>query len=112
MPDVLIFVPRKLEEQVQEMMSKLGLALREATAIALKDVQPHQVAVMAISFFASDNATSMQILGIASASPTRLEKLETWRDELAKAWVAFSKDKGIPWKADVDAWSTMPAGKW
>ena len=112
MPNVLLLVSPEATDEVAKLMPELGPTLREATAKALGDIEPKHVAVMAVNFFAGDNATPMQILAIGSANPERLKKLQKWAVELAKAWRDFATYHNIPWRDKVDVWPIMPEGRW
>ena len=111
MPDLILFVNKEIEEQVNELLPLLGPVLREATAKALPGVEAGDVSVMVVPF-TGENATSMQILGIASATPDRLPRLHVWGVDLAGAWVKFQLINDISWGEDVDVWPTMPYGFW
>jgi hypothetical protein len=113
MPNILLFVSPEKTEQVKSLLiSELGKTLREATANALGDIEPHHVAVMAVPFFAGDNATDMQIFCVGSHSEAREPKLTAWAAALAEAWLKFSQEHDITWYGNVDIWPTLPYGLW
>jgi hypothetical protein len=112
MPDILLLVSPEAKHEVGALMPLLGPVLRKATAKALGDVTPEQVAVMAFGSFASDNATPMQILAVGSFSDNRQNRIRTWTVELAQAWNEFAKSHDISWGSKVDAWPTLPIGFW
>ena len=113
MPDIFLYVNEVRKVQLEAMMSELGPALRKATADSLPDLGgPEDVEVRVIGTVASDNATTVQILCVASASDERLSHKALLALNLAKAWRKVAQKHCVGWIDDVGVWPIMPEGAW
>lgn len=113
MPDVFLYLSQTAERDLARHKEELGKSLCQATISALPGrMELADVAVRFIAHTYENNATTLQIVGMASHTDEREEHLLEWAIALAEVWQDFADKHSIIWKDDVDVWPTMPVGKW
>ncbi|MDP1710636.1 MAG: hypothetical protein Q8L46_01720, partial [candidate division WWE3 bacterium] len=94
MPDMLVLIAPSAVGAIKPYSQRLCTILQEATAAALNPegaeegeiTSPKQVSVYGIPcVFTSENASDIQVIGVASASEKRLLKLTGLAETLRKA---------------------------
>lgn len=116
MPDLFVYASEVSAALIKPHFKEIGLALREATASALPDLEgSSDVEAFLIPYAVGSNACQVQIMGVASYTADRESHIEEWRAGLAKAWTMIISEIGLEEnfpQGEVEVWPTMPVAKW